>query len=159
MYKVFKVEGGFQIFRVDGDLKRPLDGGTVYPFRQGAYRRCKELNEGRKSKMQQEVKVKIEAMRNDCKALIKRIEEDFGGIEVLVIDPLYSNDRRFIQFSRKIRTSEDEPEDSQLWQPWMPRSPMRSEVLAKLAKYKNLDEVLHIFCQIGNEVLEGGEIQ
>jgi hypothetical protein len=159
MYKVFQVEGGFQIFQVEGDQKRPLDGGTVYPFRQGAYRRCKELNEGRKSKMQQEIKVKIEAMRGDCKALIKRIEEDFGGIEVLVIDPLYSDNHRFIQFARKIRMSEDEPEDDQLWQPWMRRSPMRSEVLTKLAKYRDLDEVLHVSCKVGNDVYEGSEIR
>ena len=160
MHKVFPVEGGYQIFQVDGDLKRPLDGEKVYPSRQNAYYRCKQLNEGRKARKMQEVKVKIEAIRGDCKALIKRIEEDFGGIEVLVIDPFYPDDNyRFIQFARKIRVSEDEPEDDQLWQSWMPRSPMLKEVLAKLGKYRDLGEVLHISCQIGNEVLQGGEIR
>src|SRR5580765_6972530 len=97
MYKVQKVEDGYQIFQVDGELMRPLDGEKVYPSRQNAYYRCKQLNEGRKARKMQEVKVKIEALRQDCKMLIKKIEEDFGDIEILVIDPFFPDDNhRFI---------------------------------------------------------------
>lgn len=160
MYKVQRVEGGYQVFWFAGDEVRVADGRVKpYPSRQNAYKRCKQLNDERKSEMQQEVKVKIEALRQDCKALIKRIEEDFGGIEILVIDPFFPDDRhRFIQFARKI-WSEDSPKDHSLLPDFMPDSPRREEVLAKLAKYRDLGEVLHIFCQIGDEVLQGGEIQ
>lgn len=160
MYKVFKVEGGYQIFQADGDLKRPLDGEKIYPSRQNAYARAKQLNEGRKAKKMQEIQIKIEAMRDDCKMLMKRIEEDFGGIEILIIDPFYPDDNyRFIQFSRKIRISGDEQEDSPLWQSWMPRSPMLREVLAKLAKYRDLGEVLHVSCKVGDQIWDGSEIR
>lgn len=106
----------------------------------------------------QEIKTRIETMRDDCKMLISRIEEDLGRIEILVIDPLYSDDRRIIQFSRKI-WSEDEPKDHPLDPAFMPDSPTYEEVLAKLGKINLLPEVLHMNCKIGNEVLTGGEIQ
>jgi hypothetical protein len=51
MYRVFEVEGGYQIFwcpsaPVHYADKVPYDG-KVYTKRQAAYRRCKQLNEGR----------------------------------------------------------------------------------------------------------------
>lgn len=162
MYKVFKVEGGYQVFWVSEDEVRIADGRVKpYPSRQNAYKRCKQLNDERKSGMQQEIKVKISAMRDDCKALVKRIEEDFGGIEIIVEDPLYEfgsqKDQRIIRFARKI-WSEDHPKDFDLAPDWMPESPRCQEVLTKLAKYRDLPEARHISCKIGNEVLEGGEI-
>ena len=164
MYKVFKVKDKYQVFWVEGEERREVDGGLAYPYRQGAYRRCKQLNEGSENKMQ-EVKIKIEAMRNDCAMLVKRIEEDFGGIEILVIDPLkpidtpvWTGQERIIQFSRKI-WSKDEPKDHILLPAFMPNSPTYEEVLSKLAKYRELSEVLSIRCKIGNEIMEGGEIR
>ncbi len=51
MYKVFAVEGGWQVFwcpsaHLHYDDKRPYDG-RIYPQRPAAYRRCKQLESAR----------------------------------------------------------------------------------------------------------------
>lgn len=50
MYKVFEVEGGFQVFWCKSapthyNDKEPYSE-KVYRYRQGAYRKCKQLNDG-----------------------------------------------------------------------------------------------------------------
>jgi hypothetical protein len=49
MYKVFEVEGGFQVFWCPSAPTHYNDkvpySDKVYPQRQGAYRKCKQLND------------------------------------------------------------------------------------------------------------------
>lgn len=46
MYKVFPVEGGYQIFWCPSEHERqPLNRVKVYTHANAAYRRCKQLNQ------------------------------------------------------------------------------------------------------------------
>jgi len=54
-YKARQVEGGWQVFRVDGPDTEPvliprIKNGKVtpYPYKQGAYRKAKQLNDAEK---------------------------------------------------------------------------------------------------------------
>lgn len=58
MYKVFLVEGGFEIYWCPSapthfSDKIPYDG-KVYSKKQAAYRRCKQLNEQKTAKVTEE---------------------------------------------------------------------------------------------------------
>jgi len=45
-YKVYKTVGGWSLMFLDVQgNSRPVDGDKVYPSRQNAYRRCKQLNQ------------------------------------------------------------------------------------------------------------------
>ena len=55
MYKARKVDGGWDVFRIDGPSTPPvliphIVRGVIspYPQRQAAYRRCKQLNDADK---------------------------------------------------------------------------------------------------------------
>ncbi len=58
MYKVFKVAGGYQIFWCPSAPTHYTDkvpyNDRIYPQRQGAYRKCHQLNTGTTREMKQQ---------------------------------------------------------------------------------------------------------
>lgn len=51
-YKVYLTIGGYVVnFLDEKNNIRPTDGDTIYKYRQGAYRRCKQLNDNLKERL------------------------------------------------------------------------------------------------------------
>lgn len=113
MYKVFYIkepEKGYQIFFVNEGAteKRPVDGNKVYPSRQNAYARAKQLNEQENIPEQQEriATVYIRCGKEDVEN-IKEACSEITGITthaMLTIDRtiIASEAERIIVFARAL---------------------------------------------------------
>lgn len=118
-YKPFEVQGGWSIFWVypDGEKELVDENGRVaenghayiYPQRQGAYRRSKQLNE--ENNPPYPLYVRMRVWRKDCPALRIKLQEMIPSHGIYVLDPLYqvgeheyyNENMRFVQFGRIVR--------------------------------------------------------
>jgi hypothetical protein len=146
-----KVGDGWKIVWIypDGEEK-DAEGGKVYPQRQNAYRRAKQLNDCNRREPYT-IYVRIRVQRSDCKEIIRLLKKGMApshGISVL--DPYYDRedeyDRelRFIDFGLQVRSDPEDRNpkadfDDLAWTP-----PLESDFLAWMETIRQHPAVLEL---------------
>ena len=147
MYKVEKVEGGWQIFfyfpkgQYAGTVKRPVDDGYVYIARQSAYLRCKRLNDAHHSTNIFTLYAKIKSEQKYCRKIIEGLRTHVTSF--IVHDPLYEDearqDIRYITCQQRCRFHEEDF-DPQVKQ-WQPQPVVEKDFRSFLDDISHMPEV------------------
>lgn len=138
-YLVEQVEGGWQIFYQPGEnehAKYPEAGGKIYPSRQNAYTRRKQLQERLEAQERYiyTIYVKIVVENRESARQIVRYLNDL--VWCRVIDPLLDSDIRFITCALRCRADESVHDPSV--PPWRAQAPTEREFHAFLEPIKTM---------------------